>query len=340
MDGWNSAENAGSVDVDPNMKFSALDLSEPTTGQGHVVHFYEEDTSLIQTVTGFLGSRMAAGGSAIVISTDEHARALRLALGEVGIDVTAAEATGRYIELDADETLALLLGDDGPDAARFDGTIGGALDRVASAAQPVAAFGEMVSILWGGGRPAEAVELERLWGLLGRTRPFSLFCGYRQAMFGSDSAGIESINAHHNLLVAIPPLAVIDERSACHRFEPTLFAAPAARHFATSTLASWGLQLLRDQVELAVSELATNAILHTGGRFSVELTRHPERVQLRVADGGPSLAPGDTQMAEESATGGRGIPLVDAIVSRWGVELRENGKTIWADFDLPAPAPN
>ena len=337
MDGWNSAENAGSVDVEPTMKFPALDLSEPTTGQGHVVHFYEEDASLIQTVTGFLGSRLAAGGSAIVISTDEHCRAFRLALGEVGIDVAAAEARGRYIELDAEETLNLLMGDDGPDADHFNGTIGGALDRVTSAGQPVAAFGEMVSILWGGGRPADAIELERLWGRLGRTRPFALFCGYRQAMFGSDAAGIESICAHHDLRLPIPQVEVIDDERACRRFEPTLFAATAARRFGTSTLAAWGLEQLRDQVELAVSEMTTNAILHARSRFTVELTRHPDWIQLSVSDAGLSMTSDSHSMAEESATGGRGIPLVNAIASRWGIDLRESGKTIWADFDLLAP---
>lgn len=339
MDGWNSAAGAGSVDVEPTMRFSALNLDEPTTGQGHVVHFYEEDASLIQAVTGFLGSRLAARGSAIVISTDEHCRAFRLALGEAGIDVAAAEARGRYIELDAEETLALLMGDDGPDAERFDGTIGGALDRVTAAGQPVAAFGEMVSILWGGGQPRDAIALERLWGRLGRTRPFALFCGYRQAMFASDAAGIESICDQHDLRLPIPPVEVIDDDQACRRFEPTPFAAPAARRFATSTLAAWGLELLRDRVELAVSEMTTNAILHARSRFTVELTRGPDRVQLKVADAGASMASESQPMAEESATGGRGIPLVNAIASRWGIDLAESGKTIWADFDFPVSHP-
>ncbi len=334
MEGWNSVK-AGESPSTAATRNGALELSEPTTGHGHVVHFYDDDSSLIGAVTGFLGARLAARGAAVVIATDEHSQALRRSLSEAGIDVAAAESRGRYVELDADETLALFADEEGLDPDRFADVIGAALDRVSLAGQPVAAFGEMVSILWGAGKPEQAVELERLWDRLAKTRAFALFCGYRQALFEDDAAGEGSICDCHDLTVPPPVPPVIDEREASRRLEPTLFAAPATRRFVTSTLAAWNLTSISDPLELAASEMATNAILHARGRFLVKLEKFADRVRLSIVDSSASMDSATPEMSDESSTGGRGIPLVDALASRWGFELRDNGKTVWAEMDLP-----
>lgn len=35
----------------------------------------------------------------------------------------------------------------------------------------------------------------------------------------------------------------------------------------------------------------------------------------------------------ESATTGRGLLLVDALATHWGVESRGDGKAVWCEFD-------
>ncbi|MGW3074770.1 MULTISPECIES: ATP-binding protein [unclassified Kitasatospora] len=99
---------------------------------------------------------------------------------------------------------------------------------------------------------------------------------------------------------------------------------------------------LLEDVELVLSELGTNAILHGcgGDRPDVKLTASlacaPGVLRVSVADpggGGPEYRPASTE-----ATCGRGLRLVMGVASRFGVEnLAEGGKEIWAEIELPDP---
>lgn len=101
-------------------------------------------------------------------------------------------------------------------------------------------------------------------------------------------------------------------------------------------LGAWGLGEVADDVEVAAGELLGNALVHTegGAILTLEvLTGPPRRVRLWVKDRSSDRphrrAPGET------ATSGRGLLLVDAVASRWGVEPRGEGKAVWCDFDVP-----
>jgi serine phosphatase RsbU (regulator of sigma subunit)/anti-sigma regulatory factor (Ser/Thr protein kinase) len=114
-----------------------------------------------------------------------------------------------------------------------------------------------------------------------------------------------------------------------------LSAIGDARAFVTATLERWGLSPLCDTVRLLASELVTNALVHTDGPATLELRRDGGTLRLRVTDA-------DTRppMLRESAEpdlesdGGRGMVLVEALSSLWGVEPSGSGKTVWADVDL------
>jgi anti-sigma regulatory factor (Ser/Thr protein kinase) len=121
-------------------------------------------------------------------------------------------------------------------------------------------------------------------------------------------------------------------------------SVPAARHFADEALTSWGRSRLVDDVGLSVTELATNATLHSRStHFAVELCLHDRGVLVAVEDGGRMPADavaartsGD-QDAEadldlESMTG-RGLFIVAALASRWGIDDVPGGTRVWADFD-------
>lgn len=85
---------------------------------------------------------------------------------------------------------------------------------------------------------------------------------------------------------------------------------------------------------VCVSELATNAVLHSrsgrpGGRFSVCVALQPGSVRVAVADEGGPWRPernGDGQS-------GRGLLIVRALASRWGREENEAGRTVWFEID-------
>ncbi|MEU8249326.1 ATP-binding protein [Nonomuraea sp. NPDC048916] len=91
---------------------------------------------------------------------------------------------------------------------------------------------------------------------------------------------------------------------------------------------------------LLLSELATNAILHSrsgeGGSFQVSVHVSGALVRVWVRDGGSDGAPCACRTGPQS-TGGRGLPLIEALSHRWGL-TRENGATtVWFEL-LPAPA--
>lgn len=90
-----------------------------------------------------------------------------------------------------------------------------------------------------------------------------------------------------------------------------------------------------DDVLLLVSELVTNAVLHAGTDTRVSASVQAGRVSVAVADGDPRHAP---VLAERGsmATNGRGLMLVDALSSNWGIDLKESSKVVWfeAAYDL------
>jgi anti-sigma regulatory factor (Ser/Thr protein kinase) len=105
-----------------------------------------------------------------------------------------------------------------------------------------------------------------------------------------------------------------------------------ARYFVRSRLAAHDLPLHMDDVELVVSELATNAVLHARTPFTVALHGCERTVLLEVEDGSPlGPLPVDAQVIDVS---GRGMAIVDLLSHGWGVDQRTTaGKSVWAEFD-------
>jgi anti-sigma regulatory factor (Ser/Thr protein kinase) len=118
-------------------------------------------------------------------------------------------------------------------------------------------------------------------------------------------------------------------------------SAGVARRFTRRVLASWRLSALADDLDLVVSELITNALLHAradprpspGAVIRLTLERAPGALVCRVADG--SCLPPTPEQAEDTAESGRGLLLVDALSASWGWSHEVGGKVVWASFDLP-----
>ena len=152
----------------------------------HLVQLYEDDAALADAVRTFLGAGIAGGGAAVVVADAAHRDMFDRALASSGVDLEAARAQGRYISLDATETLAGFMVDGTPDQAKFTEVIGGLLDRAALCGTSVRVFGEMVALLWAEGNIAGAILLEEMWNRLAETHRFKLFCAYPARAFDSD----------------------------------------------------------------------------------------------------------------------------------------------------------
>lgn len=130
-------------------------------------------------------------------------------------------------------------------------------------------------------------------------------------------------------------------------------SVPTARRFVDEALTSWGRADLAEDVGLCVSELSTNATLHSdSGFFEVVLHRADEAVQLAVLDGGatpaaliaarvevPLETAADRDFLDEleldlEAEGmtGRGLFIVSALARQWGIEDTPAGTRVWAEF--------
>ena len=107
-----------------------------------------------------------------------------------------------------------------------------------------------------------------------------------------------------------------------------------ARRFTRRTLRVWGVPPdAMDTVLLVVSELVTNALVHTDGQVRLDLTRINHLMRVAVADSSPRTPVKPTSIGWE-ATGGRGILLVEAMSTAWGTVPVSGGKQVWSEISL------
>ncbi|GAA3388581.1 ATP-binding protein [Streptomyces roseoviridis] len=107
-----------------------------------------------------------------------------------------------------------------------------------------------------------------------------------------------------------------------------------ARRLAEERLILWGCGPdIRETVALVVSELVTNAVVHTASaRFVCELREGEERLRIAVRDEGGPAGPRIRDCGEEER--GRGLILVDALATAWGADRTGHGtaQIVWAEL--------
>ncbi|MFE6522627.1 SpoIIE family protein phosphatase [Streptomyces sp. NPDC057794] len=109
-----------------------------------------------------------------------------------------------------------------------------------------------------------------------------------------------------------------------------------ARRFSARTLRSWGVVAEADSVLLVVSELVTNALVHTQGAVRLDLTLAADRLRVTVNDSSPR-APAKPVVVDWESTGGRGLFLVEAMSAAWGSVPVGGGKQVWSEIVVSRP---
>jgi PAS domain S-box-containing protein len=119
-----------------------------------------------------------------------------------------------------------------------------------------------------------------------------------------------------------------------HRsFAPEAKSVSRARAFTRRTLEGWGAGELVDSASLIVSELVTNAVVHTGTPTRLALWLQGHELCVEVEDRHPGRAlPITAQVAPETAEHGRGLLITTSLSSTWGVEYTPTSKRVWARF--------
>lgn len=154
---------------------------------------------------------------------------------------------------------------------------------------------------------------------------------------------------------------LVDPLDAMLRGEPAKASCPlaasrasvsCARRFSATLLCEWGMPELRDDVELVVSELVTNALSHgLAARYDAapDDSNHAgttDPIRLTLARRGANVicmvedASGEAPIEkdpERDAEAGRGLQLVASFSRRWGwSKLTGGGKVVWALFQHAA----
>ena len=161
----------------------------------HEVGLYSEDRHLLDHVTRFVAAALKAGNAAIVVATASHRESLLLELKAAGLDMAAAVEEGRYISLDAAETISMFMVNGMPDPVRFMELLGDlivmAMEATDGANARVSVFGECVNLLWAQGNLETALQLEKLRNKLTEIHDVDILCGY------SLGGGVEVEMDHH-----------------------------------------------------------------------------------------------------------------------------------------------
>lgn len=153
----------------------------------HEAQFYWDDSCFLDGFTQFIGASLKVGNAVIVVASQSHRNSLLPRLQAHGLDIGAAIEQGRYVSLDATDTLSTFMVDDLPDPLRFSKVVGDlivATTKAAKAEHPrVSACGECAALLWAQGKAEAAIRLEHLWDEVVKTHDLDILCGYPARTF-------------------------------------------------------------------------------------------------------------------------------------------------------------
>jgi anti-sigma regulatory factor (Ser/Thr protein kinase) len=120
---------------------------------------------------------------------------------------------------------------------------------------------------------------------------------------------------------------------------PVADSVPVARRFATTAAGSLMAEDQRCNLELAVTEVFTNAVRHGGTDADIRLALTPKDgyMCVQVTDSGAGLVPKPGAIGADDE-GGYGLFFVERLTRRWGV-TRENSRTrVWFEVDFDQAA--
>jgi CheY-like chemotaxis protein/anti-sigma regulatory factor (Ser/Thr protein kinase) len=112
---------------------------------------------------------------------------------------------------------------------------------------------------------------------------------------------------------------------------PDLADVARARRFLAERCTEWGCAPAVDDAELVATELVTNALVHASAHCVLRARLAGAVLHIEVEDGGGGTP--DVHAADERSEHGRGLLIVSALCSAWGVDMRpSSGKRVWAQL--------
>lgn len=251
------------------------------THSAHRVQFYNHDGYLISSVVEHLSSTLLRGGVGLAFVTEPHREQIceRLHLSGVPSEVVEAHC----ILVDAAYGLSCFMRGTAPDRRLFNSTLGDFLaPHSTAAAQGVAAFGEMVALLWAEGKYDAAIQLEQLWTDFTDQHAVQLLCAYPLSYFSraDDGKRFAQVCAHHSSVIPAESFisGIVEEDQAREVAELQQRAAALAKEVEARKHAE--ARLRANQVELESIVQQRTAALR---KLSLQLLKLQDIERRRVA---------------------------------------------------------
>ncbi len=113
-----------------------------------------------------------------------------------------------------------------------------------------------------------------------------------------------------------------------------LASVPRARWFTRDRLDQWNCGVSVSDTLVVVSELVANAVTHTNSACQLRLSLGSTAVRVEVLDDGVGTP--EPQPPSASRESGRGLHLINALTTAWGIEMvpQDAGKVVWAELPL------
>lgn len=123
--------------------------------------------------------------------------------------------------------------------------------------------------------------------------------------------------------------------AADHAVSPEHAAVADARRFLRRTLQDWDVDdETADTAVLCLSELVTNAVIHSHAGCAVRVQLEEGVLTTTVRDSGTADAASLEQLEDPMRVHGRGLLVVEALATRWGHELAPGSTTVWFELEV------
>jgi CheY-like chemotaxis protein len=147
----------------------------------HDLLFCSSDAVLVDAFSRFIAGVLSEGNVVIALVTEAHNISLTRRV-QASADLASAIGERRYVLVNINALLAKVMINGWPDRTRFMDTIGelaiGAARRATGRNPRVAAVGECSSTVWVHGYLEAAIQLERSWDEMAKSRQMDVLCAY------------------------------------------------------------------------------------------------------------------------------------------------------------------
>ena len=173
---------------------------------GHAAYFYSNDDVFVHEASRFLDAALGHGDTVAVTLDEPNRKAVAERLQARGWDLTQMRKQGRYLETDVADAIAQVIRDGRLDTHGLTEMVDGLeRARLASGQGPQSRLtlcGTMSVLLCRAGNLDAAIQLERTWDDLTRTRRFLTLCAYPLECLRPDATPdlFTDICSHHSVI--------------------------------------------------------------------------------------------------------------------------------------------